>query len=1382
MLSISPAKSSAQAKNYYERDNYYIKADAGDIQSEWFGVGATRLGLTGEVNGETFVALLEGKLPNGQQLGISKHGEYQHRPGYDLTFSAPKSISILAEIGGDKRLIEAHDQAVTLALAEIEQLATARRSISGTMTYELTKNLIVARFHHGTSRALDPQLHTHAVVLNVTQRQDGKLVSLASQSKHSIKREGRVGFMEQVYARKMHFGMVYRAALAQAVVKLGYTIRHTHGDGRFEIEGVLPEAIQAFSQRRETIEASLEERGLQGAKASEQAALKTREHKRDVDKISLLVDWKERALALGLSPHVLIEQSKEKQVNLKVKSPEEIQALAREAVDYARKHLAERQSAFLQDELQKVALSHALGELAPVDVRLAIDGAITQGLLIAEQYQDAKYLTTPEAKALEQHNIELMLRAKGKVSAISDFHRSSPMLWGHGLNKGQFEAASLVVTTEDGVIGIQGYAGTGKTTLLKAVNELADMMGFDVRGMAPSAAAAVELAKGSGIASQTLDSFLIEMQKVADTSTLPQGTNQLWVLDESSLTSSRAKNELLLLRESLGAHLVLLGDIQQQGAVESGKPFEQLQQAGMATAIVNKIVRQKNLNLMQAVYAIIDGDVPKALNKVSDFIQEIEDKTERLSTIAGDYLALSQDERKETLVVAQTNDDRQTINRLIREGLREEDSLQGVSINTEILVNKGLTLVEQTRAKSYEVGDFIKFNKDIGGFKKGEYYRVAERHLEDNQLRLELSDRTGKKVTSMPFSPIQQGGGSRGVISVFEKETRSLAKGDVIRWTLNQRSLKRINATTGVVQSINAKQAKILDDNGKMHTIKLHDKRDQHYDYGYVWTVYAAQGKTVNRVLAHDQSTLEFLANQKGFYVIISRARHEARLYIDNQEAYASKLEASLGDKVAALEIVPNSPRMQAPTLSKSDRVKEAFTPSHPTSKQSSMGATYQKLHLSGETSPTKPITRSKMMVKPAPESRYDIDRIYTKLVDMAPFVVERMLGEPNRQLSNKTTWRYGKKGSFAVTVSGSKAGLWHDFEKGENGNLFQLISKTACLSFKDTLAMAAELTGIQHRPLDPIHAIQLKSKSISQGINIPSPEDQKAMAYAASIIKKSQPIEGTLAQMYLQKHRGITLEKYPKSLRFIPAMRHSQSKQNYPALLSIATNAKGEVQAVQVTYLDSKTHNKADLVLNKVQYGRMKFGAQVLLQQGTKPYQEVIVAEGVETALSLAMAKPEATVMATLSVSNMRHVTLPQKAEHIIIGADNDKGKDYAMTLLQKSITALQTKTEKLSIAIPDKEQTDFNDVLKQTGITTVKTLLTQSETIDISPANEQAKEAVLPPKMYEEKSRISVEEKTQVKEQDVNITPTLRAPISTIQSLQKEPISHVKDIDLEL
>jgi len=1381
MLSISPAKSPTEAKDYYERDNYYIKADAGDIQSAWFGEGTKHLGLTGEVNGETFVALLEGKLPNGQQLGISKRGEYQHRPGYDLTFSAPKSVSILAEIGGDKRLIEAHDQAVTLALAEIEQLASARRSVSGTMTYEATKNLVVAKFHHGTSRALDPQLHTHAVVLNMTKRQDGKWVSLASQSKSSVKREGRVGFMEQVYARKIHFGMVYRAALAYAVVQLGYTIRHTHGDGRFEIEGVLPEAIQAFSQRREAIEASLEERGLEGAKASEQAALKTREHKRDVDKASLLQDWKERASVLGLSPHILIEQSKEKQVNLKVKSPEEIQALAAEAVDYARKHLAERQSAFLEDELKKVALSHALGALVPVDVELAMDAAVKQGSLIAGQYQDAKYLTTPEAKALEQHNIELMQKAKGKVSAISDFHRSSPMLWGHGLNKGQFEAASLVVTTEDGVIGIQGYAGTGKTTLLKAVNELVDMMGFDVRGMAPSAAAAVELAKGSGIASQTLDSFLVEMQKVAETSTPSSTANQLWVLDESSLASSRAKNELLLLRESMGAHLVFLGDIQQKGAVESGKPFEQLQQAGMATAIVNKIVRQKNVNLMQAVYAIIDHDVSKAMSKVSEFIQEFEDKTERLHAIARDYVALSQDERKETLVVAQTNEDRQTINQLIREELREEGDLQGQVISTDILVNKGLTLVEQTRAKSYELGDFIKFNKDIGEFKKGEYYRVAERYLEDNQLRLETRDKSGKKVVSIPFSPIQQGGGSRGVISVFEKETRSLARGDSIRWTLNQRSLKRINATTGIVQSVNAKQAKVLDDNGHMHTIKLNDKRDQHYDYGYVWTVYAAQGKTVNRVLAYDQSTLEFLANQKGFYVIISRARHEARLYIDNQEAYASKLEASLGDKVAALEIVPTTARAQTLPTSKNHYVKETLTPSHGAPKQLPMDAIYEPLQPSSEASSTKPITHSKTVIKPAPEPRYDIDRIYTKLVDMAPFVVERMLGEPNRQLSNKITWRYGKKGSLVVTVGGSKAGLWHDFEKGENGNLFQLISKTACLSFKDTLAMAAELTGMQHA-LSPNHAIQIKPKSMSQDMNVPSPEDQKAFEYAASIIKKSKPIEGTLAQAYLQKHRGITLEKYPTSLRFLPAMKHSQSKQSYPVLLSIATNHKGEVQAVQITYLDPKTQNKANIAPNKVQYGRMKFGAQVLLQQGKKPYQEVIIAEGVETALSLAMARPEATVLATLSVSNMRHVTLPEKAEHIIISADNDKGKDHAMMLLQKGIAALQTKAQKLSIAIPDKEQTDFNDVLKQSSINTIKSLLDKADMIHVMPLSEQTKAMPLSPFQQEEKTPTHTTRTLSAVEKEVDLSAASSIQKPPHPQTRIEPISRVKDVDLEL
>src|SRR3990167_4414860 len=181
MLSSSDIKNVDQASHYFsEQDNYYSREE-GMQQSEWWGQGAQKMQLVGLVDDKQFTHFLQGRLSTGEQLGKRVDGEIKHRPGWDLTFSAPKSISIMALVGGDKRLLEAHRQAVGVALSHIEKgAAQARIKVNGELQYENTRNVIGALYHHDLSRAQDPQMHTHSVIMNMTQRSDGKWRSQAS--------------------------------------------------------------------------------------------------------------------------------------------------------------------------------------------------------------------------------------------------------------------------------------------------------------------------------------------------------------------------------------------------------------------------------------------------------------------------------------------------------------------------------------------------------------------------------------------------------------------------------------------------------------------------------------------------------------------------------------------------------------------------------------------------------------------------------------------------------------------------------------------------------------------------------------------------------------------------------------------------------------------------------------------------------------------------------------------------------------------------------------------------------------------------------------------------------------------------------------------------
>ena len=229
VASIGAIASAAQGVAYYERDGYYANDDPGHREaSRWTGQGATELGLAGPVEPDAFKEILEGRVPDGtgHRLGRKqKDGTLVHRPGRDVTLSAPKSVSLAALVGGDRRIVDAHDKAVQRTLAWVEKNVVQTRLSdpqTGRMVRAGGQKMVAATFRHDTSRNLDPQLHTHAVIANMVRGEDSKWRSMAN---------------EKLYTSKMLIGALYRGELAGALENLGYGIEKTHADGRFEIAG-----------------------------------------------------------------------------------------------------------------------------------------------------------------------------------------------------------------------------------------------------------------------------------------------------------------------------------------------------------------------------------------------------------------------------------------------------------------------------------------------------------------------------------------------------------------------------------------------------------------------------------------------------------------------------------------------------------------------------------------------------------------------------------------------------------------------------------------------------------------------------------------------------------------------------------------------------------------------------------------------------------------------------------------------------------------------------------------------------------------------------------------------------------------------------------------
>ncbi|HCD5425965.1 TPA: conjugative transfer relaxase/helicase TraI [Klebsiella aerogenes] len=277
MLSFSQVKSAGSAGNYYtEKDNYYV---TGSMEDRWQGKGAEALGLEGKVDKQVFTELLQGKLPDGSDLTRMQDGVNKHRPGYDLTFSAPKSVSMLAMLGGDKRLIDAHNRAVTVALNQVESLAGTRVQKDGVSETVLTGNLIIARFNHDTSRAQEPQIHTHSVVINATQNGD-KWQTLASDT------VGKTGFSENLLANRIALGKIYQSTLRADVEAMGYKTVDAGKHGMWEMKDV---PVDSFSTRSQELreaagpDASLRSRDV--------AALDTRKSKEVIDPTEKMVEW-----------------------------------------------------------------------------------------------------------------------------------------------------------------------------------------------------------------------------------------------------------------------------------------------------------------------------------------------------------------------------------------------------------------------------------------------------------------------------------------------------------------------------------------------------------------------------------------------------------------------------------------------------------------------------------------------------------------------------------------------------------------------------------------------------------------------------------------------------------------------------------------------------------------------------------------------------------------------------------------------------------------------------------------------------------------------------------------------------------------------------------
>ena len=882
-------KSAGSVAKYFTdaKENYFSKDTD---SSAWHGKGAAILGLSGPVDSARFQQLLRGEVvPNIDSRARARH-DLKARIGIDLTFSAPKSVSMQALIAGDGEIIKAHDLAVKRTLDIAEQRAQVKRNDHGKTIVERTGNLAIATFRHETSREQDPQLHTHAVVLNLTQRADGKWVALKN---------------DEIIKATRYLGAVYNAELALELTKLGYSLRHGR-DGNFDLAHINRAQMDGFSRRTKQIEEKIAEIGLSRDTANywqkKQANFATRKPKGESDRDAIFKEWHSRSRELG------IDFNKERSLGPRQPINKELGEIvtaeaARRSVRFAINHLTERTAIVGEREVIDTAVKHGIGHVRLADVETAIRKEVKNGFLVKESplYRSAAYdwqgdpktrdawiasleaaghasaaqrvnqgilrgsltpleprYTTQAALNREMRILGIEKDGRGALQPVMATERVSAMLGKTDLNDGQREAAMLIASTQNRVVGIQGYAGTGKSHMMKEAKKLIDSEGYELRALAPYGSQVRSL-RELGVGSVTVASFLKAKDKRIDDSTV-------LVIDEAGVIPARQMAQVLVLAEEHGSRVVLIGDSKQLPAIQAGRPFAQLQESGMEIARMDQIQRQKNPELKIAVERAAKGDTARSLENISH-VEEIKDNQKRRAAIAAEYVRLAPADREKTIIVSGTNEARREINSMVREAL----GTAGKGVEFDTLVRRDTTNEERKWSRYYRIGDVIQPERDYisSGLTRHGTYTVEETGPGN---RLMVRGAAGEQIV---FNPV-----THGHLSVYQPERQEISVGDSVKITRNDAKLDIANGDRFRVIEVESERLRL--DDGRRQ-LELTGAPLFHVEHAFVTTIHSAQGLTADRVLL-DAETERKTTSKAGWYVAISRARHEAKVYTDDRE------------------------------------------------------------------------------------------------------------------------------------------------------------------------------------------------------------------------------------------------------------------------------------------------------------------------------------------------------------------------------------------------------------------------------------------------------------------------------------------------------------------
>ena len=887
MLTISKPLSASQAKTYHAKEftaaeqNYWKQGDT--IPGEWCGRLAEEFGLAGPVGAEEFARLAEGQHPKtGVQLVRHRAvHEYQtengrtvapveHRAGWDATFSAPKSISLTALVGGDDRVREAHRGAVNAALAELERYTQAR--IGGNRPAETTAQFVAATFEHDTARPVDgyaaPQLHTHAVIFNMTEREGGAMRALQPRSL----------FESQQFATA-----VYQSHLTHRLRALGYEIG-SGKSGAPEIKGYSQEYLDASSPRRQQIVEAVARSGFSGPEAAQIAAHNTRDGKQILSPAEVLAAHRQIAAEFGnQADTVVAEAHTRREAFTHKRTATERASQTNSALTFARDRSFEREAVRDERAIFVEALRRGMGDITYPEVRRSFEARIASGefcIVVGEKYSSGRQFTTAATIQDEKEIIRKVLDGRRVAPQLMPVDQAIRLTeaWPQ-LNRAQRDAIEQILTSRDQVQGLQGSAGVGKTTTLVSIRQGAEHSGYSVESFAPTSRAARQI-RDAGISADTLQGFLAR-SLAGD----PAAKN-LYIIDESSLASTRQMRDFLR-RINPQDKVLLVGDTRQHQGIDAGKPFEQLQQVGMRTAQLDQIIRQRDPQLLKAVEHLSksETEIGFRLLREQGRVTEIPDPEQRITAIARIYA----NHPDNTIIVSPDNASRLAINQAVRQELQAVGVLGKRGHTMHVLAPRAdMTGADRAWAARYQVGDvlhYLRGSKELG-IERSSYAQVVAADPKENLVTVKKQN--GERVA---YDPSRLRG-----ISAYQQIEREFAIGDRLQWTASLRELGIVNRDLSSIQQIGRDgtiSVRLHGEKGK--TITFNPRAMQHFDHGYSVTSHSSQGLTSERVLINmDTNVSPELLNSRFAYVSVSRASHDAQIFTNDAVTLAESLSRNV--------------------------------------------------------------------------------------------------------------------------------------------------------------------------------------------------------------------------------------------------------------------------------------------------------------------------------------------------------------------------------------------------------------------------------------------------------------------------------------------------------